>query len=173
MEDEGFVPLTVPCRAPLDPLPYSSTDVENGPCFLCRYGIERSSGSTWEEQDSADVLQMLRSLIRECYGKVSDNEFTKIIHDFYEDAIRSTQPELPSWSRRSIYEHVVLHECDGGVEKPLTHAMGILGAQVGSLRDCCWECVDNEVRPNHRNLQLLDKLTRTMLDGLKLMKSVR
>lgn len=167
-EGGAVMDLCQPCRAPMDRVE------EGGFCFLCAYARRPAGagGDAWEEEETRDAVAMLEQMIADLLGAVSTSQLVETLKFYYDNAVRTEGME--EWSSRSIYEHVHLH-MNRDETSLINTSLTALQGQVLSLRDVAWESpIDGgAARPNLRHIATIDRLTRTIFDGIRLRERYR
>lgn len=145
-------------------------------CFACRYTHNKSTMDEavgcWNKDDLSDAFTEMRRLIAENYGRgISNEELVNMVYEFYETEIRRVSPDdmFGEWSKNSIYQHIVYHTNDEGVQ--LQECESILYSQIQSLRQKTWIETEDGLQPHHRNISLLDKLVKSFTDTVSKRKT--
>ena len=84
-------------------------------------------------------------------------------------ATSSPDDMFGEWSKNSIYQHIVYHTNDEGVQ--LQECESILYSQIQSLRQKTWIETEDGLQPHHRNISLLDKLVKSFTDTVSKRKT--
>ena len=176
---EGTLEMCLPCRAPADAVPFTKDQVA-GPCFLCSYGKSDRIATTklsdsWEKEDQKDAVETMNAMITNLSASVSTSELVETVFDFFESGIRPFDTSLPPWSKRSIFEHLRFHATSDD-HLLITNQLQMLSSQSASLSECSWETPldgSSPAKPNLRIIGALDRLTRSIYEGIRLRRSIR
>lgn len=177
-----------PCYAPLDRTQDFFASPQSEICFACNYTTESLPSvkqyNALEKEDLSTSYKGLESVMALMdAGTVSTQAVVTLVDSFYEREIRHHNPDLPSWSRGSIYEHLVFHrQSDAG---QMSDMVQLLQAQVHSLKRVAWECpatplseendedapmpqAPTEPQPNLRVIAMMNSLAKTTMEGVRL-----
>ena len=164
-EELGEPPSSRLVRAPADADAIDTND-SGGVCFACVYAKQQTAVNPFTAGDVRDAYDDMEKLISDNYSSgISNPHLIDLVYAFYEQEIRPIG-DYGVWTKTSIGRHLLYHT---NSEDVMTQeSTNMLYSQVQSLRSKTWieNLADGSFEPHHKNLQLLEKMIRSLDDHL-------
>lgn len=166
-EDLGEPPTSRLVRAPTDADVIDANE-DGCVCFACAFTKMDATkdADPFNGVEVQDAYQDMLKLVEEHYGNgVSNPQLVDMVYEFYEREIRPLG-QFEEWTKKSIARHLLYHT---GNEDVLQQEMtNMMYAQIQSIRSRTWvqSIHDGVCEPHHKNIQLLDRLVKSLGDHL-------
>ena len=166
-DDLGEEPTSRLVGAPADADAIEATE-DGCVCFACAFTKMDAAKDMdpFNGTEARDAYADMLKLIEENYANgISNPRLVDMVYQFYEKEIRPLG-QFGEWTKKSIARHLLYHT---GNEDVLQQEMtNMMYAQIQSIRSRTWveSAHDGMLEPHHKNIQLLDRLVKSLGDHL-------
>jgi hypothetical protein len=168
--EEGAATEKVYMRVPNDPVPYEgyekSEGASEGVCFPSQFVPDIPED--YDDMASEDVRTAYDKILKMVKDNYANNMVTKDlvnnIHSFYEENIRGNYPDMPIWSKRSIYNFIFFNsESVDAEERQANESIKAIYHHIDFLRSRSVYKTGETGRlvPDHKNIKLMCDLAKT------------
>lgn len=157
-------------RVPNDPLPFDgyekSEAVSEGVCFPSQFAPDiPDSLDDMASEDIKTAYDRITKMIKENYSNnMVTRDLVNCVHKFYEDSIRSNYPDMPAWSKKSIYNYIFFNSESGETdERQANESIRAIYHQIDFLRShsVSRHSHTGKMVAEYKNIKLMCDLAKT------------
>lgn len=157
-------------RVPNDPIPfdgYEKSDVvSEGICFPSQFAPDiPESLDDMASEDIKTAYSRITKMIKENYSNnMVTRDLVNNVHKFYEENIRANYPDMPPWSKKSIYNYIFFNSDSGETdERQANESIRAIYHQIDFLRShsVSRNPQSGKVVPEFKNIKLMCDLAKT------------
>jgi hypothetical protein len=157
-------------RAPNDPRPfdgYDKSDVASeGVCFPSQFVPDVPEGmSDMASEDIKTAYGRIERMIKENYANnMATKDLVNNVQKFYDEQIRANYPDMPPWSKKSIYNYIFFNsESEDAEERQANESIRAIYHQLDFLRShsVSRSSSSGHIMPEYKNVKLMCDLAKT------------